>query len=310
MDNKHNHNHKHSHNHNYGSDKKILFAFILNLFFSVFELIGGFFTNSVAIISDSIHDLGDAISIGISYFLEKISKRKPDNKYTYGYVRYSVLGAFITTVILITGSVFVIYNAIKRIINPVDLNYDGLIVFAVIGTVINFLAVYFTRDGDSLNQKSVNLHMLEDVLGWVVVLIGSIVIKFTGFVIIDSLMSIGVALFLLYESLKNLKEIGDLFLEKIPDDYNVDEIKSDLLKIEGIKDIHHVHIWSIDGISNCATMHVIVDKNCNVKNIKDKIKDDFKKLNINHVTIEVEDGKCEDYFCNGLGNNCHSGHSH
>ena len=184
-------------NKNKKSESNILIAFILNLFFSVFELFGGIFTNSIAIISDAIHDFGDAISIGISYFLEKKSKKKPDNKYTYGYIRYSTLGALITNVILIVGSVLVIYGAIERFFNPVEINYNGMIVFAVFGVFVNFVAVYFTKGGKSLNQKAVNLHMLEDVLGWLVVLIGAIVVKFTEINRIDSVISIAVALFIL-----------------------------------------------------------------------------------------------------------------
>ena len=159
------------------TEKNILIAFLLNISFSLFELIGGMFTNSVAIVSDAIHDFGDSISIGISYFLEKKSKKKPDNKYTYGYTRYSILGAIITNSILITGSILVIINAVERIINPTEINYDGMIIFAVFGVIINFFAAQFTKEGDSLNQKAVNLHMLEDVLGWIVVLIGAIVIQ-------------------------------------------------------------------------------------------------------------------------------------
>ena len=166
------------------TEKNILIAFLLNLSFSIFEFIGGLFSNSVAILSDSIHDLGDALSIGISYFLERKSKKEPDEKYTYGYIRYSVMGSLITTVILLVGSLLVIYNSIKRVINPVQVNYDGMLILAIIGVIINFIAAYSTKEGDSLNQKSVNLHMLEDVLGWVVVLIGAIIMRFTdiGFI--------------------------------------------------------------------------------------------------------------------------------
>ncbi|MBQ1996312.1 MAG: cation transporter, partial [Clostridia bacterium] len=167
------------------TEKNILIAFLLNLTFSVFEFIGGLFTGSVAIISDSIHDLGDALSIGISFFLEKKSSLEPDDKYTYGYMRFSVLGSVITTVILLFGSLAVIYNAINRIISPAEINYDGMIIFAVIGATVNFIAAYFTKEGDSLNQKAVNLHMLEDVLGWVVVLVGAVIMRFTDLYIID-----------------------------------------------------------------------------------------------------------------------------
>ena len=154
------------------TEKNIFFAFILNLAFSVFEFAGGIFTGSVAIISDAIHDIGDAISIGISYFLERKSKKQPDEVYTYGYARYSVVGGVVTTLILLLGSVAVVYNAVIRIISPVPVNYGGMIVFAIVGVVVNGGAALFTRDGDSVNQKAVNLHMLEDVLGWIVVLIG------------------------------------------------------------------------------------------------------------------------------------------
>ena len=206
------------------SEKNILIAFILNIGFSIFELLGGFFTNSISILSDAIHDFGDALSIGISLALEKISKKKPNEKYTYGYVRYSILGALITTIILTIGSIFVIIGGVNRIINPEEINYNGMIIFAVFGVIINLFAAYFTKDGDSINQRAVNLHMLEDVLGWIVVLVGAILMKFTDIRIIDSIMSIGVALFILVNSFKNLKEILDLFLEKTPKNISIEEI--------------------------------------------------------------------------------------
>ena len=195
------------------TEKNILIAFLLNLSFSIIEFIGGAITNSVAIISDSIHDMGDAVSIGLSYFLERKSTKKPDNKYTYGYLRYSVLGSIITTFILISGSILVIYNAILRLFNPVEINYNGMIIFAVIGVLINFLAAYFTKEGDSLNQKAVNLHMLEDVMGWIIVLIGAFIIKFTNITIIDPIMSILVSLFILINAIGNLKSIINILIQ-------------------------------------------------------------------------------------------------
>lgn len=273
------------------TEKNILIAFILNLTFSILEFVGGIITNSVAIISDSIHDMGDAVSIGVSFFLERKSKKKPDEKYTYGYIRYSVLGGLITTLILMTGSILVIYGAITRIINPVEINYNGMIIFAIFGVIINFIAAYFTREGDSLNQKSVNLHMLEDVLGWVVVLIGAIIMNFTDISIIDPIMSIAVALFILVNAFKNFKSILDLFLEKTPNGVSVEEIKEHLSKIKGIIDVHHIHIWSIDGYNNYATLHII----SNNANIKEKIREELAEHNIKHVTIEIEK---EDEHCN------------
>ena len=291
------------------TEKNILIAFFLNISFSIFEFFGGLITNSVAIISDSIHDMGDAISIGISYFLERKSKKKANKKYTYGYVRYSVLGGVITTTILLVGSILVIIGATKRLFHPVEVNYNGMIIFAIVGVVLNFIAAYVTKDGDSINQKSVNLHMLEDVLGWIVVLIGAIIMNFTDIRIIDPIMSIGVAIFILINSLKNLKKVLDLFLEKTPEDVDIEELKEHLLKLKGVDDIHHIHIWSIDGYNNYATMH-IVTKEKNIKQLKNKIREELEEHNICHAILETEDEACDEKECNIKLSHEHIGHHH
>ncbi len=291
------------------TEKNILIAFILNLSFSIFEFVGGIFTGSVAILSDAIHDIGDATSIGISYFLEKKSKKQPDETYTYGYVRFSVMGSVITTLILLFGSCAVIYNAIIRIFNPVEINYNGMIVFAVIGALINFLAAYFTKEGDSLNQKAVNLHMLEDVLGWLVVLIGAVVMRFTDISIIDPVLSIGVAIFIFINAVKNLKEVLDLFLEKIPHNINIDEIKEHIRHIDGVKGVHHIHIRSIDGHHNYATMHIVTDGDSH--KIKDKVREELREHGIVHATLELEgeNEHCHEEDCHIHYENS-SGHHH
>ncbi len=290
------------------TEKNILIAFLLNITFSIFEFFGGIFTNSVAILSDAIHDLGDALSIGISYFLEKKSKRKADKKYTYGYTRYSVLGGVITTTILLVGSILVIISAVKRIITPVEVNYSGMIIFAIVGVILNFIAAYVTREGDSINQKAVNLHMLEDVLGWVVVLIGAIIMNFTDIKIIDPIMSILVALFILIHSIKNLKIVLDLFLEKTPNDIDIDKLKKHLLKIEGVDDIHHIHIWSIDGYNNFATMHIVTKDD--IKEIKKEIREELEEHNICHAILETEDEACDDKECHIDVHTEHHHHHH
>ncbi len=293
------------------STAKILVAFLLNLGFSVYELIGGTLTGSVAIISDSIHDLGDALSIGISYFLERKSKRQPDEKYTYGYGRYSLLGGLITTIILVVGSIIVIISAIERLVNPVDINYDGMIVLATIGVVVNFTAAWFTREGESLNQKSVNLHMLEDVLGWVVVLVGAIIMRFTDFVVIDPILSVLVALFILRAALKNCNSILDVLLEKNPSSLSFDYIREELLKIPEVEDIHHFHLWSLDGYHHFATLHVVCKKNRPA--VKSQIKAALKKHGIEHSTLELElpGEHCHELKCQEATVESHShGHAH
>ena len=301
------------------TEKNILIAFILNLAFSVFEFVGGIFTGSVAIISDALHDIGDAASIGISYFLEKKSKKKPDEKYTYGYARYSVLGgaittfillgAFVTTLILLLGSIVVVCNAINRIINPTTINYEGMMVFAAVGVCINFAAAFITREGDSLNQKAVNLHMLEDVFGWIVVLVGAVVMKFTDFAIIDPIMSIGVAVFIFISAVRNLKEIFELFLEKAPCSIEIEEIKKHILEIEEVIGVHHIHIWSLDSANNYATMHIVT--NGDSHEVKEKVRAELKEHGICHATLELEaeDEHCNEEYCHA-GEAVLSGHHH
>lgn len=291
------------------ADRKILIAFVLNMLFSAIEFIGGIVTGSVAIVSDSIHDLGDALSIGMAYYLEKLSRKQPDNKYTYGYMRYSVLGSVITTIILIVGSVLIIWNSVDRIYHPVIINYDGMMAFAVIGMLINLGAAFVTHGGSSLNQKAINLHMLEDVLGWVVVLVGAVVMKLTDISIIDPLMSIGVALFILINATRMLIQAIDLFMEKVPDEIDIEEIKEHLMNIHGVDDVHHLHIWSLDGQRNYATVHVATVYD-DYREVKQMVKKEMAKHGITHVTIEIEldDEVCTDKLCKIK--HIHSEHSH
>ena len=291
------------------SDKNILAAFVLNLAFSIFELIGGFFTNSVAIMSDALHDIGDAASIGISYFLEKKSKRQPDDVYTYGYLRYSVMGSVITVLILLVGSVLVVINAAARIFDPQQIHYDGMILFAVIGVAVNLLAAFFTRQGDSLNQKAVNLHMLEDVLGWAVVLVGAIVMRFTDFRLIDPILSICVAVYIFIHAFSHLKEALELFLVKIPRDVNIEEIKHHLTQLDGVLDVHHIHIWSLDGAQNCATMHIVTDGE--PLQVKRAVKTELREHGIAHATLELEgeQEECLDGNCR-IRTDCEHHHHH
>ena len=293
------------------TERNILIAFILNLLFSAFELFGGIFTGSVAILSDALHDIGDALSIGVSYFLEKKSKRKPDDVFTYGYTRYSVLGSLITTVILLLGSCIVAYNAVLKLIHPIEINYNGMILFAIVGVIVNAVAAFFTREGDSLNQKAVNLHMLEDVLGWIVVLVGAIVMRFTDFTMIDPIMSFGVSIFIFKGAVKNLKEILNLFLEKAPRGVSVREIKEHLTEIDGISDVHHIHLWSMDGHNHFATMHVVTC--AEPHEIKGKIRAELREHGIIHATLELEeDGEhCHEEQCRlEIAERCHHHHHH
>ncbi len=294
------------------SQKRILTAFVLNLIFAIFEFIGGALTGSVAIISDSVHDLGDSVSIGISYILEEKSKKEPDDKYTFGYGRYSVLGSLIMTVILIVGSVFVIVHACDRIIHPVEIDYNGMLLFAVFGMGVNLVASIATRGDGSLNQQAVSLHMFEDVLGWGVVLLGAILMKFTDITYIDPIMSIGVAIFLLIHAFKHFKEICDIFFEKTPHGIDVTEIKKHIKEIDGVLDVHHLHVRTLDGINHIATLHIVTS--CDPATVKKAVKEELKEHDIFHTTVEIEtpEEECEDLVCHpGAHKHSHNhGHHH
>lgn len=293
------------------SQKRILTAFVLNLIFAIFEFMGGALTGSVAIISDSVHDLGDSISIGISYILEKKSQKKPDDKYTFGYGRYSVLGSLIMTVILIVGSIFVIIHACDRIIHPVEIDYNGMLLFAVFGVGVNLIAAIATRGDGSLNQKAVSLHMFEDVLGWGVVLLGAILMKLTDITYIDPIISIGVSIFLLVHAFKHFKQICDIFFEKTPDGIDIAELKEHLKEIEGVIDVHHFHLRTLDGINHIATLHIVTDSN--PADIKKMVKEELLEHGISHTTVEIEtpEEECEDLVCYPKAiKHSHSHHHH
>ena len=279
------------------SEKKILIAFLLNLAFSVLEVVGGILTGSVAIASDAVHDMGDAASIGASYLFERKSKKEADEVYTYGYARYSLLGGALTTLILLVGSLLIIVSAVKRLLSPVEIDYNGMIGIAIAGVIVNLAAAFFTHKGSSLNQKAINLHMLEDVLGWAVVLIGAVVMRFTDLAFLDPLMSICVSAVILATALGNMRRILDLFLERTPHGISVKEVGEHIVAMEGVIDVHHIHLWSIDGATHCVTMHVVADGEAH--EVKERIRGELRGFGIGHATLELESAEehCHEEEC-------------
>jgi cobalt-zinc-cadmium efflux system protein len=265
------------------NQRNILIAFILNLAFSVFELVGGIFTGSAAILSDAVHDLGDAAGIGVSFVLEKKSGKKPDDRYTYGYGRLSVLGSTVTTLLLITGSVVAMANAIRRIVTPAPINYNGMIVLAVVGLLVNGAAAFVTAKGKSLNQKAVSLHMLEDVLGWAVVLVGAVVMRFTNFSILDPILSLGVGVFILLHAAEHMQEGLGLFLEKVPDGIDVGAIKDKITALEGVEAVECFRLLSTDGQTYFASLQVSVSEDTT----KTQIRKLLQEQGIENVVVEI-----------------------
>lgn len=268
------------------NQKKMQIAFILNLVFAVFETIGGLLTGSVAILSDAIHDAGDAASIGISWSLEKKSLGKPDQVYTYGYARFSLLGSLITHAILLFGSLVVALNAVYRLLHPIAINYDGMILLAIVGIGVNLVAALITHGGGSLNLKAVNLHLIEDVLGWIVVLVGAVIMRLTNFAVLDPLMSLGVAVFIGWMSTRGLRDTLEVLLEKVPRGISVSKLLEKLAALDGVEGVHHLHVRSLDGHTHCATVHIVTDGSS--QEIRSQIREVFYRMGIAHVTVEIE----------------------
>ncbi len=293
----HDHSHSHSHNH-HASAKNIKVAFFLNLSFTVLEIIGGFYVNSVSILSDALHDLGDSFSLGISWYLHNRSKKEADNKFTFGYSRFSILGALINSIILIAGSVFVVVAAVKRLIAPEQSDAQGMLIFAIIGIAVNGYAAFKLSSGKSLNERVVSWHLIEDVLGWVAVFIVSVVMMFTDAPYLDPALSLAITLFILYNVVKRLKETFVILLQGTPEGIDPEKIKMEILSVNNVISLHHMNIWSLEGENHVFTAHIklsTVTTFNQVLETKQKVKNVLKKYPFSHYTIEVElnDETCE-----------------
>lgn len=281
--------------------ENIKIAFLLNLAFSIVEAIGGILTNSISIISDSLHNLGDSITIGINYIFEKKSKKLPNKEYSYGYLRYTMLGSLIASFILLVGSVVIIYNVVPRLIKPLSVNYDAMIIFGIFGLLINLYAtIKIMRSKDK--DKKINTHMIEDTVIWLFILAGSICIKVFDLVIIDPILSLLIAVYILYQVYKYMKNIYNIFMEKVPKNVKIDEIKKNIESNENIDNVHHIHIWSMDGVNNYMTAHIHLNKVLSEEEIvktKNDVKNKLKEDKINHITLEVEyfNEKCDSDKC-------------
>lgn len=280
-----------AHKHDNASGVKT--AFFLNLGFTVFEIIGGLWTNSLAIISDALHDLGDSFSLGLTWRLEKLAEKGRTKRYSYGYRRFSLLGAVTNAVVLIGGSLFVLSEAIPRLVQPEHSNAPGMALFALVGVAVNGVAALRLKHGQKLSAQVVAWHLLEDVLGWIAILIVSVTLLFTDIHILDPILSILITLYVLYNAMRNLRKASALFLQAIPEEIDVDEIEQNLLAHEKVRSTHHTHIWSLDGEHHVLTTHVVMDPGAtreDVLQVKDSIKALAGKVNLEHITVEIEYG--------------------
>ena len=282
----------HNHSHNHSSTENLRTAFFLNLFFTIVEFIGGIYTNSLAITSDAIHDLGDSLSLGMAWYFQKKSTKKATKNYSYGFKRFSLLGAIINSLVLLIGSIFIIVEAIPRLINPEVSDAKGMMWLAILGVIVNGAAVFKLKKGTSINERVVSLHLLEDVLGWVAILIGSIIMQFWNIPIIDPILSLLIAVFILFNVFKNGKESIRIILQGTPLHISTDKIKQTILGFKHVNGIHDCHLWTMDGEYNVLTTHIIINSSLSIaeigilkKQIRKVLHDDF---HLEHVTLELE----------------------
>lgn len=285
--------HHHHHVHEHTTSRELLIAFALNASFTVFELVGGLLINSVAVLSDALHDLGDSIALGLAWFLSRYSEKSSDELYSYGYRRFSLLGALVNTIILIVGGILVLREAIPRVFAPEPFNVPGLIIFAVIGVAVNGLAAYRLRGQASTNAQVVSWHLLEDVLGWAVVLVVGIVSLFVDLPVLDPLLSILITSYVLYNVVGKLRDTLKLFLQAVPDHIDPRDIERRLRRVGGVQDVHHMHIWSLDGEHHVFSAHLVVDAALSKDDamcVKQDCRAAIRDLDLSHVTIEIEYG--------------------
>jgi len=287
----HNHNHIHNHNHSHQITNNIKIAFCLNFGFAILEIFGGLWTNSLAIVSDAIHDLGDSLSLGLAWYLESKSQQKSNNTYSYGYRRLSLLAALINTLILLFGSIYLISEAIPRIINPQPADAKGMILFAILGIVVNGLAMLRLVRQSSLNANVVAWHLLEDILGWIAVLIVSITLLFTDFYILDPILSILISGFILYNVIASLRQTIPLFLQAVPDSIDLQRLETSIVDLNRVDSVHDTHVWSLDGEHHVLTTHVVVQNETSreeIQSIKSAIAHLSPNLHLEHITVEIE----------------------
>lgn len=277
------------HHHHKKAGKNLAFVFFMNLTFNILVIIGGLATNSMAILADCIHDVADTISIAIAWILEKVAQKDSNEKYSYGYQRFSILGAVIISVFVIIMAFVIINEAIPRLFDPEGVDAGGMLVVAVIGIIFKSVSVYRLHKGETFNERAILFHQLGDVFEWVTILVLSLILMFwDGAPYLDPFVSIGIAIWLIFNLGRNLHKSIEVLLQKTPNNFDVEEFKSQILAIDGIESIGNFHIWSLDGIDSVMTLKVNVDFNKNAEEIKKEIYNISKKYHVVDITIELD----------------------
>ncbi len=292
----------HNHNHSYeeSSSNRIGWAFFLNVCFTIIEFIGGVLTNSTAIMADAVHDLGDSLSIGLSWVLAKLSNKPASTNFSYGYKRLSLLGSMINGIVLIVGSSWVLYQSIPRLFDPEMPVTQGMLALSIFGIAVNGFAAFKLSKGKTLNEKVLNWHLLEDVLGWVAVFIVSVVLMFVEWPILDPILAIGFTLFILFNVIRNVGITLKLFLQGVPDKNLAEKIERKLKNVQEIQRFHHLHLWSLDGEHHVLTVHIELEADVSLedqRDLKRRLSQELAEFDLSHTTVEFElyDEPCRDH---------------
>ena len=271
------------------TEHAVWIAFFLNLSYAIVEFIAGGIFGSSAVLADSVHDLGDAIAIGISAFLESISNREEDSHYTLGYKRFSLLGAMVTAVILMTGSVLVILENITKLFHPQPVNDEGILWLGIIAVSINVLASLVIRKGQTKNESILSLHFLEDTLGWVAVILMAVVLRFTDWYILDPLLSLAISIFILSKAIPRFWSTLRIFLDAVPEGVDIKQVKNDLEQLDNVASINQLNLWTMDGLEKNAIVHVCLKRMEQMEVCKEAIRASLKERGFQNVTIEVDE---------------------
>jgi len=263
-------------------------AFFLNLSYAIVEFIAGGVFGSSAVLADSVHDMGDAIAIGVSAFLETISNREEDSHYTLGYKRFSLLGAMVTAVILMTGSVLVILGNITKLFHPQPVNDEGILWLGIIAVSINVLASLVVRKGKTKNESILSLHFLEDTLGWVAVILMAIVLRFTDWYILDPLLSLVISIFILSKAIPRFWSTLKIFLDAVPEGVDIKQVKSRLEQLDYVASVNQLNLWTMDGLEKNAIIHVCLEDVKHMEVCKESIRDLLKDCGFQNISIEVD----------------------
>lgn len=279
----------HDHHHHGAAKGRIGLALGLNVAFTIVELIGAWYTNSTAIAADAVHDLGDSFALAFAWGMEGLSEKGPTPTFTYGMRRLSLVGALINAVVLVVGSALVLRESVPRLWDPGAPDAQGMLFLALLGVAVNGFAVLRVRKGKSLNEKVVTMHLLEDVLGWIAVLVVSVVMLFVDVPILDPLLSIAITLWVGWNAAKNLKRTGTVFMQAVPEDVEPDALRALVMQVEGVADFNHLHVWSQEGEHHVLTGHLVVDGGTleHAVRIRNQVREVLHEAGIDHTTLEV-----------------------